>query len=264
MKYAAILLISLFIGTPQLVCAQDATSFSQPIIVVRESGALVYSQNGDVVWPIASITKLMSAMVLLDARLSWHTPVTLAHSDEVGGARLRVRVGQRYRRIDLLYAALMGSANNAIHALARTSGLTPKNFVARMNAKARALGMTHTTFVDPTGIDPRNISTASDIARMVEAARTYTTIARIAQTKTYSLVSVARRPVPHTIKNTNELLAQGAPIAIGKTGYLVESRYNFAMIARADTGRERTVVVFNAPSMAASFHIAREFGNLAQ
>lgn len=259
MKKIIGLLFVFLISWPSAIWAQ--TENSEPMVVVKESGTIVYNQAGDKIWPMASITKLMTAMVLVDLKLNWNKTVTLTRQDERGGARLRVAINSNYRRIDLLHASLMGSANNSTYALARTSGLTLKNFVKRMNKKAAELGMNHTTFVDPTGIEPKNISTAEDIAILVEAASRYDLINSIAAKEEYTLRSIARKPKLHTIKSTNALLLAGEPVQLGKTGYLIESRYNFAMLT-SGPDKNRVVVVLNAPSQKASFQIAREFGKL--
>lgn len=236
----------------------------EPMVVVRDGGKTIYESGSNVVWPAASITKLMTTLVLMDMKKSWTRSVTLTKADEVGGARLRVAVGGRYKAIDLLHAGLMGSANNAMAALARTSGVTKKTFVKRMNAKAKKLGMAHTTFVDPTGMSPKNVSTAEDLAILIETARKNKIIRQIGQKETYTLRSIAKRPRVHTINNTNALLADDSGVVLGKTGYLNESLYNFAMVAAAADGTDRTVVVLGAPTKASSFQLAREFGKLGQ
>lgn len=236
----------------------------EPIILVRDDGKTIYESGSNVVWPAASITKLMTTLVLVDLKKNWAQPVTLTKIDEVGGARLRVAVGGKYRAIDLLHAGLMGSANNAMAALARTSGITKREFIKQMNAKARKLGMAHTTFVDPTGMSPKNVSTAEDIAGLIEAARKNSTIRQIGQKESYTLQSIAKKPREHTIINTNALLADDSGVVLGKTGYLNESRYNFAMVAAAVDGTNRTVIVLNAPSKELSFQLAREFGSIGQ
>ena len=254
MKY--IPLFFLFLLVPQLVFAQS------PMIYVRQGEQVIRDTAGDKPWPLASITKLMTALVLIDMKVNWNTPVKLIRADEVGGARLRVSVGGVYRRTDLLHASLMGSANNATNALARSTGLTRQQFLARMNEKAKMLGMLDTKFVDPTGIKVGNISTAHDIALLIDAAAKNDLISSIGQKQVYTLESIARRPRAHSIKNTNVLLARGVPVQIAKTGFLYESMYNLAVQGTDATGKQCTVVVLGAPTLAASFHLAQEFGNL--
>lgn len=254
MKFFSLFVLALLI--PQLVLAQS------PMIYVRQGEQVIRDSAGDTPWPLASITKLMTALVLTDMKLNWKAPVKLSYSDEVGGARLRVAVGGVYRRTDLLHASLMGSANNATNALARTSGLTRAQFLARMNEKAKSLGMLDTKFVDPTGIKVGNVSTAHDIALLIDAASRVDMITEVAQKQFYTLESVAKRPRQHNIKNTNVLLARGVPVELAKTGFLYESMYNVAVRGTNTSGQQCTVVVLGAPTMAASFQLAQEFGNL--
>jgi D-alanyl-D-alanine endopeptidase (penicillin-binding protein 7) len=251
-----VFLILIFLFAPQITFAQA------PILYIRHGEQVVRDTNGNTPWPLASITKLMTALVLADLHLNENVAVKLIPKDEVGGARLRVAIGGVYKRIDLLHASLMGSANNATNALARTSGLTPAEFVARMNEKARVLGMLDTHFVDPTGIKVENISTAHDISLLVDAAAQNNLISEIAQKKIYTLQSIAKRPRDHTIKNTDVLLHRGVPVQVAKTGFLYESMYNFVVHATDATGTPCTVVVLGAPSLASSFQLAQEFGNL--
>lgn len=237
-------------------------ALNDALVFVFENHAVVADIGGDTSWCLASISKLMTALVLHDLNLDWNAAVIQAKTDEVGGSRLRVAVGAKYKRIDLLHASLMGSANNSTHALARTSGLTMPQFVARMNAKAKALGMNNTRFVEPTGLSPENVSTAKDIAILVEAANRIPRLEAIGKKTSYTLRSVAAKPKEHTIKTTNKLLLAGENVALGKTGFIDESRYNFTVVGKGPTGLERTVVVLNAPSSAASFKIAQHYIDL--
>ncbi len=229
------------------------------MVMVIDDGTTVINQGGHSLWSAASITKLLSAIVLDDMKLNWNGSVTMAKRDEVGGARLRAAVGSRYRRIDLQHASLMGSANNSTYTLARTSGLTVAQFVARMNVKAKELGMVDSHFVDPTGLDPLNISTAADIVKLVIAANKIPRIAEIGKKTTYTLVSTDKKQKQHTIKTTNALLKAGDPVSLGKTGYLEESRYNFTVCAVGPHGQDRTVVVLNAPSQALAYSVAKKY-----
>lgn len=232
------------------------------MVFVRDDGHVVMADGADTEWSLASISKLMTALVLNDMNLDWNKVVVQSKADEVGGARLRVAVGAKYRRIDLLHASLMGSANNSTHALARTSGISMSQFVARMNAKAKELGMNGTHFVEPTGLSPENVSTASDIARLIETASKVPRIAMIGKKLSYTLTSVGAKPRLHTIKTTNQLLTSGEDVMLGKTGFIDESGYNFTVVGKSPRGEQRTVVILNATSSAASFKLARAYINL--
>ncbi len=250
--YCAILFFLTFFAT-----SVDAAT--GPIVFVKENNSIIASEGADSQWALASISKLMTALVLQELKLDWNAPVILRRGDEVGGARLRVSVGSQYRRIDLLHASLMGSANNATYALARTSGLSMSEFVLRMNQRAHELGMSGTHFVEPTGLSPENISTARDIALMIEAAEQNLQISEIGRKLSYTLTSIGRRPQKHTIKTTNKLLLTGCHVMLGKTGFIYESGYNFAVMGQSPTGESRTVVVLNAVTMLDSFRIARQY-----
>ena len=125
--------------------------------------------------PIASISKLMSAMVVLDARLDMNEPITIteAEIDRLKGTGSRLSIGTTLTRGELLHLSLMSSENRATHALGRTYPGGMSAFVAAMNAKAQSLGMTSSRFYEPTGLNFQNVSTARDLNRMVAAASKY-------------------------------------------------------------------------------------------
>src|SRR5439155_8704612 len=122
-------------------------------------------KNADEVRPIASISKLMAALVVLDAKIDFEAITQITDSDRQianGGARSRLNVGQSFTNRDLLHAALMASDNRAVPALGRAVGLNPRDLVGAMNAKAKELGMKSTRFEDPVGLNPGNSSTPRD------------------------------------------------------------------------------------------------------
>lgn len=201
-----------------------------PMVMVKEGDQIITNINADTPWSAASITKLMTALVLSDMNINWDAGVTMAKGDEKGGARLRVPVGSRFSRSDLLHASLMGSANNATYTLARTSGISMSQFIGRMNAKARELGMINSRFTDPTGLNENNVSTAEDIALLIEAANKVPFISLIGNKTSHEMINLSTGKV-HRIGTTNALLKAGDPVGLGKTGYLIESRYNFTVLA---------------------------------
>lgn len=233
---------------------------SGPLVFVRDGERVIADTGSTEPWSAASITKLMTALVLDDMIDDWDAPVTLSKKDELGGARLRVAVGGVYSRIDLLHASLMGSANNATHALARTAGIPMPKFIERMNHQAEELGMSDTHFVDPTGLDPRNVSTARDIALLIDAAQRSNRIAQIGEKMEHTLFSIGRKPREHRIITTNALLRRGDSVSLGKTGFLYESRYNFVVKADGDEGVDsRTIVVLNCPTKQSAYDVARKY-----
>jgi D-alanyl-D-alanine endopeptidase (penicillin-binding protein 7) len=228
---------------------------SAVMVVDIPSGRILASHNATRVWPLASLTKLMTGLVGLEAGLPMESKVALLDADEVGGARLRVATGDKYVVRDLFYAMLVGSANNATNAVARSTGLSKSDFVARMNAKARAMGLNNTTFVDPTGIEPTNVSTAEEVAALALRAFNEPWVRRATTTGKYA---IATAQSTHTIKSTNKLLLEdnGLYVLGGKTGYLEESLWNLAVKMRDSRNRPVLVVVMGSGSQNDSFRDA--------
>ena len=209
------------------------------------SGETLYAKNEDVVLPIASITKLMTAMVILDAGLNLEQRVAISDEDydSVKGTRSRLRPGSVLTRDELLLLALMSSENRAAASLARTypGGIEP--FVAAMNAKARALGMSDTRFVDPTGLSSANVSNAHDLARLVAAAHAYPLI-RQYSTRESATVQALGRPLGY--RNTNGLVRNAHwEIGLSKTGYISEAGRCLVMRVRM-ASREVIVVLLDS------------------
>jgi D-alanyl-D-alanine endopeptidase (penicillin-binding protein 7) len=201
----------------------------------------LYAKGADNVAPIASITKLMTAMVILDARLPMDEMITLSREDEdhYKGSRSRLRRGMTLMRGDLLKLALMASENRAAAALARTFPGGADAVVALMNGKAQALGMKGTHFVDPTGLHSDNVSTAYDLVKMVQTAQGYEQI-RQATTSVSHIVDVGSRRQMH-FRNTNPLVRNASwDISLSKTGYISEAGRCLVMKTRIS---QRPVVV---------------------
>ncbi|MDK2126067.1 serine hydrolase [Parachitinimonas caeni] len=199
---------------------------SASVLVVNElSGERVFEKNGQSVTPIASITKLMTAMVVLDQHLPMNELITISEEDvdTVKNTSSRLAVGTTLSRSELMLLALMASENRAAAALARTSPGGTAAFVARMNRTAASLGMKHTRFSDSTGLRSENVSTAEDLVRMVEAAHSYPEIRQFSTTGEYNVFSNATgREI--AFRNTNPLVREGDwQIGISKTGYISES-----------------------------------------
>ncbi len=225
-------------------------------IVDIPSGRVIASHNAKRVWPMASLTKLMTGLVSQEVGLPFDSKLTLTNADEVGGARLRVATGEQYLVRDLFYAMLVGSANNSANAIARATGLPKSQFVARMNARAKALGMTNTTFVDPTGIETGNVSTVEEITALALKTFNDPMIRRATTTSTYKIPTADSI---HTIKNTNKLLVDpnnGLYVLGGKTGYLEESGWNLAVKMRDSRNHPVLVVLMDAGSQNDSFNDA--------
>lgn len=220
-------------------------SASVALVVDQQSGEVLYQKNPNAILPIASITKLMTAIVTLDARLPLADPVEISEVDidTERGSRSRLRPGTRLSRGEMLNLALMASENRAAHALGRHYPGGLPAFVAAMNDKARALGMTSTRFVDPTGLSSSNVSSARDLARMVRIAYAYPLIRQysIAQELT---VDTGYRMV--SFRNTNRLIDDPDwNIGLSKTGFLNEAGSCLTMQASVG-GRAVVMVVLDA------------------
>ena len=222
-------------ATRQLAVASTAA------LVVEQGGSEpIYQKNADVVVPIASITKLMTAMVVLDSMPNLQEPIHVSDDDVdyLKGSRSRLHVGSELAREDAMLISLMSSENRATHALARhyPGGLSA--FVTAMNRKAAELGMFNTRFEDPTGLSSNNVSTAKDLAKMVAAAHRYPLIREFSTTSDAKIV-VSGRPMEY--RNTNQLVkAPTWDIGLSKTGFIQEAGKCLVMQARV---AEKPVVI---------------------
>jgi D-alanyl-D-alanine endopeptidase (penicillin-binding protein 7) len=188
-----------------------------------ETGEIVYNKNSDAIVPIASITKLMTAMVILDRGLDLQQRVVLSREDVDyrKGTRSRLNPGVVLTRDELLLLALMASENRAAAALGRTYPGGLEAFVPAMNAKAQVLGMSDSHFVDPTGLSSQNVSSARDLAKLVRAAHGYPLI-REYSTRDRATVTAYGRPL--SFRNTNGLVRSSHwEIGLSKTGYISEA-----------------------------------------
>jgi D-alanyl-D-alanine endopeptidase (penicillin-binding protein 7) len=203
----------------------------------------IYSKNADTVVPIASITKLMTAMVILDARLPLDEPISInaEDRDRFKGSKSRMQYGMTLTRDDLLRLALMASENRAAAALARTyPGGTPV-LLAMMNAKARELGMDSTRFYDPTGLHSENVSTARDLVKMVMAAQNYELIQRYTTSSSH-IVNVDEGHRSLRFHNTNPLVRNSSwDIGLSKTGYISEA--GRCLVMQANISQRPVVIV---------------------
>ncbi len=224
-----------------------------------ESNKVLYAKDEYTPRPIASITKLMSALVLLEQPIQW------ASSTEVVAGELvdnHMYAGEVYSAEDLWNAGLVASSNKAIMSLVVASGWNMPQFVARMNEKALELGMTHTQFVEPTGLDQGNVSTASDIALLLTEALKHEKIITALMQKEYTISFDENN---HHMWNTNWLLLNWIPqtdfeVVAGKTGYIIASGYNFTVQGKTPQEKNILVVVLGADTHEARFAEARDVG----
>jgi serine-type D-Ala-D-Ala endopeptidase (penicillin-binding protein 7) len=209
------------------------------------SGETLLAKNQGAVLPIASITKLMTAIVILDANLNLDQRVVISDEDYdmVKGTRSRLRPGTVLTRDELMLLALMSSENRAAASLGRTYPGGTDAFVAAMNAKARALGMHDTRFVDPTGLSSQNVSSAQDLARLVAAAHEFPLIRQYSTRDSASVQALGRKL---DYRNTNGLVRDSHwEIGLSKTGYISEAGRCLVMRVRL-ASREVIVVLLDS------------------
>ncbi len=195
------------------------------IVFDQTSGQMLYAKNADNAMPIASITKLMTAMVVLDAKLNLDEAVVIHESDidSLKNSRSRLPVGTAFRREDLMRLALMASDNRAAAALGRTYPGGIVAFVEAMNAKAKTLGLTNTQFIDSTGLAPGNVASPQNLAMMVAAASAYPQIREFSTTAALH-VKLAENGRELGFINTNSLIrSDGWNIGLSKTGFINEA-----------------------------------------
>lgn len=207
---------------------------SSIVLIYDENGnQALHSKNSDVVAPIASITKLMTAMVVLDAKLPLDEEISLSTLDinKQKRTRSRMHTGMTLTRGELLKLALMASENLSAAALARTYPGGTEAALEQMNAKARELGMTSTRFMDPTGLNSGNVSTANDLVKMVRAAREYELIHQFTTSTSHTYEQVGHRAL--RFHNTNPLVKSASwDIGLSKTGYISEAGRCLVMEAK--------------------------------
>jgi len=204
------------------------------LLIDMQNGEALYQKNATQIVPIASITKLMTAMVMLDARLPMNEEffITDDDVDTLKGSRSRLAVGTQLTRQEALVLALMSSENRAAHALGRNYPGGIPAFVAAMNRKAQELGMANSRFLDPTGLNSGNVSTARDLAKMVTAASKYQQI-REASTTSEAKFDVRGRMQEY--RNTNPLVrSDGWDIGVTKTGFIREAGKCLVMQAKVN------------------------------
>lgn len=228
--------------------ADDPGLRSASVLVVDESSAsdsVLYSKNAATAAPIASITKLMTALVIADAKLPLDQPIQVTNEDRSlhKGAASRLAIGTTLPRGDLIHLALMASENRAAHALGRTYPGGLGAFVQAMNAKAKALGMTSAHFVDPVGLSSDNVASPEDLVKLVNASSHDPTIREFSTDSNYS-VPVGRRIVE--FHNTNSLVRNPDwDIVVQKTGYISEAGKCLVMKTVID-GRNVVMVLLNS------------------
>ena len=211
------------------------------IIQDQETGEILYGKNSSTVTPIASITKLMTAMVVLDAGLDLQETITISAEDmdALRGSHSRLKPGASLSRDELLRVALMASENRAAAALGRTYPGGIEAFTRAMNLKAQMLGLNGSHFDDATGLSSANVSSAEDLAKLVRAAHRYDLI-RSYTTMTEHELHVAGRPLAY--HNTNRLVANGSwNIGLSKTGFTNDA--GRCLVLQAKLAERKVIIV---------------------
>lgn len=228
------------------------------VAIDLDSGQLLLQKDSNLRQPIASITKLMTALVMLDQQPNWQLEVTLKKEDETFGAFPHIYRGERVRFIDLWKFALVASDNNSILAMIRALGFSEGEFVELMNKRADELGMALTDFSDPTGLSDKNLSTALDVARLLQAAMQKNEIRESVLQPSYSF-KILNSKRKNKVNNTDVLVGSflndnqhGYELIGGKTGYLDEAGYCLGVIITRD-GHRVLIVVLNSQTISDRF-----------
>ena len=234
-------------------------------VIDAETGESIYEKDADIARPMASITKVMTAMVVLDAGLDMREEITLDPEDFVGPKRAssNLKSGDRMNRAEILLMALMKSENPAAKSLARNYPGGYDAFMRAMNRKAKDLGMNTAFFGDPTGLDKRNVASSNDLVKMVRAAGNYDVIRRFSTTKSYDFFVSNYSSGNRTYKanNTSSLVRDGSyPIGISKTGFINEAGRCVVMETRVNN-RPAIIVILGANSSATRWGDAKNILN---
>ena len=227
--------------------ARDALDLKSSVALVidQDTREVLFSKNDQAVLPIASLTKLMTGLIVSEARLPMDEviAITQADVDTEKGSSSRLRVGAELSRGELLHLALMSSENRAAHALGRTYPGGLAVFVGLMNAKARFIGMNDTNYVEPTGLSSQNQSTARDLAKLVNVAHGDSTMRELSTSPGYQ-VAVGNRTLQYN--TTNRLVKNPAwDIGLQKTGYISEAGQCLVMQAKI-SGRKLIMVFLDS------------------
>ncbi|MBI1833919.1 MAG: D-alanyl-D-alanine carboxypeptidase [Candidatus Andersenbacteria bacterium] len=257
---------SIQLGLPGVGGATDDRRFTarSALLYDTETDSIVFQQNGFEPRPIASLTKLMTAMVALDHGITWEQEADIALNEYGVGGQLLLHPGEKVTMRDLMAASLVSSANNATRAYVRALGIPEEVFVQEMNRKAIALGLEQTRFVDVTGLDSDNVSTAYEVAILAKTAFTqYPIIAELTSRPDYTF-TVLGSGREHTMRNSNKIISEwGDPLTGSKTGYIYEAGY--CLVARgAGEAAHEISVILGSPSESEHFADTKRILNLPQ
>lgn len=217
------------------------------LAVDAKTGKILYEKNSREIVPIASITKLMTALVFLDYNPGWQKEFYTISSDRRNGGIIHLNAGEILKIRDLFYTALIPSDNDAAMALARATNLSEENFVKKMNAKARSLGLNNTQFFDPTGLNRNNVSNTEEIIKLLNFALANEDIQKATSTAYYEFeVNGENYKRLVKLRNTDLLLNSYLNIIGGKTGHLESAGYCLAVKLKGENEQEIFVVVLDS------------------
>jgi serine-type D-Ala-D-Ala endopeptidase (penicillin-binding protein 7) len=229
------------------------------IIFDPATGQILYEENSQDKRSIASITKVMTALVYMEDNPDLTSEVTIERGDVYAASTTYLKAKDQITAGELLHLLLIASDNGAARALARTSHGGTASFVERMNEKAIELGLQNTSFADPSGLNPDNVSSAFDLSHLITFAANDERIASVMRTPTYT-VTTNRRTIP--IHSTNHLLLSGdVDVMGGKTGFISKAGYCLATLIRLPQGNPVAVVVLGARSNNGRFWETRHLFN---
>lgn len=235
---------------------------SSAIILREKDGSVIWGKNEKKVSPLASLTKLVAVRTFLDLKPNLAKVVAYKVQDEKynykyckpgESSKLTIKDGETLTIENLIYSALVGSANNAVESLVRVSGLSRADFIKRMNKNVKDWGASSTSFIEPTGLSPKNVSSPYDYAIISKEVYNSPLIKKSSIVSSYTFKTVNTKK-SHTIKNTNQLIRSNQyPIIGSKTGYLNEAGH--CLMTRVSSPQGNLIVVnFGSPSSAASFY----------
>ncbi|MFA5127423.1 MAG: hypothetical protein WC457_00265 [Patescibacteria group bacterium] len=237
------------------------TAFSA-FAIDEKTNTILFEKNSSDIRPLASITKLMSAIVLMDLPMKW-TATTSVFDSDCDNSDHHLVSGEVFTLDEVFAAAMIGSSNSAVRVLVRASGLSPDEFVARMNKKAADLNLKTLKYVDPTGLDASNVGSAEDIAKVLKEALRFDKIKKNLQTAEFYLHPEGGKKV-RRVWSTDWLLLKWVPNDFntkdicGKTGFINDSRYNFVVRLADDSGHGIIVAILGSATSEERFSEARD------
>lgn len=235
------------------------------VVMDKGTGRILYSRNPNSPWPAASLTKLMTAIIFLDelnnASVAWDDAITVRASDTTNGTAY-VYQGETVTVRDAFISGLVGSLNTMTILFVRATGVQYDDYLVRMNARARGLGLWNTKFIDVTGLSSENVTTAKETAWLLKEALSYQDI-RDALILSHYAFQTLRTNRTVNVTSTNKLFDSNLRIEGGKTGFTSEAKYNFAVSIDSGTGDEVIVVVLGSLTEDARFSDARALASWA-